>query len=192
MFGLFEDPFFYDQHNLMNFLLDDYFDNKKCIENKESKDNKKCSKELCKQNSSAMFSWTPRSDIHETDKEFIIDAELPGVPKENVSLEVKDGVLTLKGTKESRKEEQSPNDTDVDMNGADKQSNDKQSGEKKQSGKHIWHRIERSYGSFTRSFVLPEGVATDKISAAFKDGILTVTIPKPEPVKPVVHSITIQ
>lgn len=100
--------------------------------------------------------WTPAVDIKETDSAFTIEAELPGMNKEDVKVTVHDGVLTIQG--ERRKEEES--------------------GDKKH------HRIERFYGSFTRRFTLPDNVNEASIAAAFKDGLLTLTLTKQEPREP--------
>lgn len=99
--------------------------------------------------------WMPRTDIRETVKEYILDISLPGVKKEDVKVEVKDDVLTISGEKKSEKEEK---------------------------GK-TWLRRESSYGSFQRSFALPEGLHTDDVKASFKDGILTLSMRKPAEVK---------
>lgn len=99
--------------------------------------------------------WMPRTDIKETEKEFILDVCLPGVRKEDVKVEVKDDILTISGEKKSEKEEK---------------------------GK-TWLRRESSYGSFQRSFALPEGLHTEDVKASFKDGVLTLTMRKPAEVK---------
>jgi HSP20 family protein len=100
--------------------------------------------------------WLPPVDITEDSKEYTVKVELPGLTKENVKVTVDDGVLSITGERKAEKEEK-----------------DK---------KH--HRVERSYGSFRRSFTLPEGASGDKISAEFKDGILKVHLPKDETAKP--------
>lgn len=94
--------------------------------------------------------WTPRVDISETDTEFSIKAEIPGVEKENVSVSVESRVMTIRGEKKQEKEEK-----------------DK-----------TLHRVERRYGSFTRSFTLPDSADEKGVKAAFKDGVLTVTVKK--------------
>jgi HSP20 family protein len=99
--------------------------------------------------------WAPAVDIAEDDKEYTIKAELPGVNKEDVKVTVDGGLLSITGERKSEKEEK----------------------DKK------YHRIERSYGSFMRSFTLPEGTASDKIAAEFKDGILKLRLPKDEKAK---------
>jgi len=104
----------------------------------------------------SLTNWAPRVDIAEDEKEYEIDAELPGVKKEDVKVAVENGVLAISGERKAQTEEQ---------------------------GKK-YHRIEQLYGSFTRSFVLPEGIAGDKVSAEFKDGILKVHVPKDEKAQP--------
>ena len=100
--------------------------------------------------------WTPLVDIAEDDKEYLIKAELPEVKKEDVKVTVEGGVLTITGERKFEKEEK---------------------------GKK-YHRLERAYGSFMRSFALPEGAAGDKISADFKDGVLKVHLAKSPEAKP--------
>jgi HSP20 family protein len=100
--------------------------------------------------------WAPRVDIAETDNAFEIKAELPEVKKEDVKVSVYNGVLTIRGERKQEKEE---------------------------NGKKF-HRVERKYGSFTRSFTLPDNVDENDIKAAFKDGILNLQIQKTEEAKP--------
>lgn len=99
--------------------------------------------------------WSPAVDVSETDAEYVVKAELPEVKKEDVKVTMEDGVLTLEGERKQEKEEK---------------------------GKH-YHRIERSYGSFMRSFELPDNVDTSKAKAEFKDGMLTLSLPKTEKAK---------
>jgi len=99
--------------------------------------------------------WAPRVDIAEDDKEYVINAELPGITKEDVKVSVENGVLSISGERKTEKEEK---------------------------GKKF-HRIEQSYGTFVRSFTLPEGSSGEKISAEFRDGILKVHVPKDEKAK---------
>lgn len=94
--------------------------------------------------------WSPRVDIAETDGEFEVKAELPDVKKEDVHVTVENGVLTLRGERHREKEEK---------------------------GKRF-HRIERSYGSFSRTFSLPDNVDGKMVKATFKDGMLDVRLPK--------------
>ena len=100
--------------------------------------------------------WSPRVDIVENDKEFVIKAEIPEVKKEDVKVTADNGVLTIQGERKQEKEEK---------------------------GKKF-HRVERYYGSFTRSFTLPENVDETKIKANFKDGMLNLQVPKSEKSKP--------
>jgi len=99
--------------------------------------------------------WTPLCDIYETDKNIVIKMEIPEVKKENISVAFDNNVLTISG--ERRAEEQ----------------------EKRQS----YHRQERIYGQFLRSFTLPPFVETKNIAAEFKEGMLLVTLPKVEEAK---------
>jgi HSP20 family protein len=100
--------------------------------------------------------WLPPVDIAEDEKEYTLKVELPGVKREDVRVSVEGGVLSLTGERKVEKEEKNK--------------------------KH--HRMERIYGSFVRTFTLPEGAAPDKISAEFKDGVLIVHLPKDEKAKP--------
>ena len=100
--------------------------------------------------------WAPRVDIGETDKAFTIKADIPGVKREEVKISIEDRVLSIRG--ESRQEKENKDEK--------------------------MHRIERFYGSFSRSFTLPENVDIDKIDAAFKDGLLTLVIPKSDVARP--------
>lgn len=99
-----------------------------------------------------MADWTPSADIHETDNAYVIKAEIPGVKKEDVKVTVEDGVLTIRGERKAEKEE---------------------------TGKKF-HRIERSYGSFLRSFRMPDMADDGTAKAEFKDGMLNITLPKSE------------
>lgn len=100
--------------------------------------------------------WTPAVDIYEKNDSVMVKAELPGVEKDQISVEVKDGILTLRGERKLER--------DV----------------KEES----YHRIERAYGSFLRSFSLPVSVEQDKVTAKFKDGVLEVELPKKEKANP--------
>jgi HSP20 family protein len=100
--------------------------------------------------------WTPRVNVDETDAQFEVTAELPGLNKEDVKIEVKDHVLTFTGEKKIEKD-------------------------KKDRNVHIY---ERGYGKFCRTFTLPDNVDVDKIGAEFEDGILHIDIPKTEEAKP--------
>ena len=94
--------------------------------------------------------WSPRVDIAETDKEYLVKAELPDVTKDDMHVSVDNGVLTIRGEKKQEKEEKNKK----------------------------FHRIERHYGSFSRSFTLPDNVDAAAIKASFKDGVLNVSLPK--------------
>jgi len=100
--------------------------------------------------------WAPLVDITEDDKEYVIQAELPEVEKDKVKVAVNNGVLTLTGERHLEKEEKSLK----------------------------YHRVERSYGSFARSFTLPEGVEPGKVTAEYKNGVLSVRVPKGEKARP--------
>jgi HSP20 family protein len=100
--------------------------------------------------------WVPLVDIEETDKEYLVKAELPEIKKEDVKVSLEDGVLTIQGERKLEKEEK---------------------------GKKI-HRTERAYGKFVRSFTVPSDVDDKKILAEFKDGVLAVHVPKTAAAKP--------
>jgi HSP20 family protein len=100
--------------------------------------------------------WRPMVDIYETESGIVIEADLPGVAKEDVAVEVKDNMLSISGQKESHVE-------------VDNES---------------YYRRERCQGSFHRAFTLQTPIAPDKIKAKFKDGVLYVEIPKPEEERP--------
>jgi len=99
--------------------------------------------------------WAPSVDISEDDKEWLVKADLPEVKKDDVKVTVDNGVLTVTGERKFEKDEK---------------------------GKK-YHRIERSYGSFSRTFTLPEGADGAKVSADFKEGVLKVHLPKCEKAK---------
>jgi len=108
------------------------------------------------QESMALAEWTPSVDITEDDREWVIKADLPEVKKEDVKVIVENGVLRITGERKLEKEEKSKK----------------------------YHPVEWSYGSFVRSFVLPDGADGSKVDAAFKDGVLKVRLPKNEKAKP--------
>ena len=97
-------------------------------------------------------SFAPSIDISETDKQFLIDVELPGINKDDIELNVENNTLTISGERKF---------------------------EKKDDGKQ-YHRVESHYGSFTRSFTLPDNVKTDSINATYNNGILNITVDKSE------------
>ncbi len=103
-----------------------------------------------------MAEWAPLVDIVENDNEYLIKTELPEIRKEDVKLTVQNDVLTISGERKFEKEEK---------------------------GKK-YHRMERAYGSFARSFTLPEDADGEKVAASFKDGVLMVRLPKSEKAKP--------
>jgi len=108
--------------------------------------------------------WAPSADISETDQEFLIRAELPAVKKEDVQVTLDGGILTIKGER--------------------RQQNDSKS--------EKFHRVESFYGSFERSFSLPDNVSTDSIRCDSKDGVLTVHIPKAKVEKSQPKQISVQ
>lgn len=112
--------------------------------------------ELGKEESLSLAQWMPAVDIIEDEKEYLIKAELPDVRREDVHVTIQDGTLCLMGERKFEKEEK---------------------------GKKF-HRVERAYGSFNRTFELPMDANTVKIAAEFKDGILKVHLPKSEEARP--------
>jgi HSP20 family protein len=120
-------------------------------------------KEGDKREALTVAEWAPVVDIVEDGQNYVIKAELPGVNKEDIKVGVQDDVLTVSGHRHYEKEEK---------------------------GKKF-HRIERSYGSFARSFTLPEDSDGEKVSAEFKDGMLKVQLPKTERVKPKQVEVTV-
>jgi len=100
--------------------------------------------------------WVPPMDLVEAGDHFVLKADLPGLREEDVKLEVQDGTLTISGERKAEHE----------------------------TSEKGWYRIERSFGSFSRSLTLPEHVDASAINADFKDGVLEVRIPKPEERKP--------
>jgi len=108
-------------------------------------------------------SWAPMVDIYEQNGDIVLKAELPGVDPKDVDIRVENNTLTLRGQRHF--------DKDV----------------KRES----YHRVERSYGAFSRAFTLPNVVDTEKIKADFKDGVLRLTLPKREEAKPKQISINI-
>jgi HSP20 family protein len=104
----------------------------------------------------AVPEWAPLVDISEDDKEYLIKAELPEVKREDVKVTAEEGTLTITGERKFEKEEK---------------------------GKK-YHRVERSYGNFVRNFSFPDDACPTKVSAEFKDGVLTVHLAKTEKAKP--------
>jgi HSP20 family protein len=100
--------------------------------------------------------WAPVVDIVEDKDSYIVKAEIPGMKKEDIKVTVRDNILTISGERSSETEEK----------------------------EKTYHRIERSYGRFSRTIALPSTVDASKIKAAYKDGVLQITLPKPESAKP--------
>jgi len=100
--------------------------------------------------------WAPPVDIYENGDSLVLKAEVPGINPDDVEIRVEDNTLYLKGERKFEKEVKEQN----------------------------FHRVERSYGTFTRTFSLPNSVDADKVSANYKDGVLTLTMPKKEEAKP--------
>ena len=110
------------------------------------------------------IAWTPRTDIMESDKEVTIDVELPGMKKEDIKVEVKNGMLSITGERKQENKYESAEST----------------------------RTERYYGKFERAFSLPETIDDGKISAEYKDGILTLKMPKTEKALPKEVQVTVK
>jgi HSP20 family protein len=103
-----------------------------------------------------MDRWIPPMDLAESGHNLVLRADLPGMGEDDVSIEIKDGVLTISGERKAEHEEEGEG----------------------------FHRVEREFGSFSRSLSLPEGVDPTTVDATFKDGVLEVRVPKPEAAKP--------
>jgi HSP20 family protein len=108
------------------------------------------------ENDDGLTSLAPAADVIENKDNFLVTAELPGIRKEDIKVSIQDNVLTISGEKKRESETKG----------------------------RTWHRVEREFGSFIRSFELPTTVHPDKIKADFKDGVLNVEIPKVEEAKP--------
>ena len=100
--------------------------------------------------------WMPAMDLVEAEDHFVLKADLPGLAEDDVSIEIADNTLTIKGERKAEHE----------------------------ARERGWYRVERSFGRFSRSLTLPEGVNADGVTAAFDKGVLEVRIPKPEERKP--------
>lgn len=109
-----------------------------------------------RENAAAVGNWNPVVDVYENDDHFVIKADLPGIDKKDIALDVKENVLTLKGERHG--------DEEVKKENA--------------------HCRERVYGRFARAFKLPNHVDATKITADYRDGVLKIEIPKPEAAKP--------
>ncbi len=99
--------------------------------------------------------WNPSVDIYENKEHIVLEAELPGMNREDFELSVENNVITLRGERQFEKKEETDN----------------------------YHRVERSYGSFTRSFTLPQTVSAEGATAEYRNGVLRVTLPKREETK---------
>jgi HSP20 family protein len=107
-------------------------------------------------NGNTLRRWMPAMDLVETEEHFVLRADLPGLAEEDVTLEVEDNVLTVSGERKAEHE----------------------------TTKEGYHRVERAFGSFSRSLTLPEGVDAEAVTANFDRGVLEIRIPKPEQRKP--------
>ncbi len=102
-------------------------------------------------NGQALRRWIPAMDLIETETDFVLKADLPGVSESDVNIELEDNVLTISGERKAEHEER----------------------------KTGYYRVERSFGSFRRALTLPEGVDPESVKATFANGVLEVTVPKP-------------
>jgi HSP20 family protein len=100
--------------------------------------------------------WVPAMDLVETESDLVLRADLPGLTRDDVQIEIKDGALTVAGERKAEHEEKAEG----------------------------YYRVERSFGSFSRAMTLPEGVDADSVTADFADGVLEIRIPKPAERKP--------
>jgi len=108
--------------------------------------------------------WAPPVDIYENADNIVLKAELPGIDPQDVDIRVEENTLYLKGERRFEKEVK----------------------------EESYHRVERTYGSFARSFSLPSSIAADKVVAEYKDGVLTLTLPKREEAKPTTIKIDVK
>lgn len=120
-------------------------------------------REVAENGGLSLAAWTPAMDVQETDAEFLVKADLPDVKKDDVKVEIQDGILSLSGERHQEKEEK---------------------------GKRF-HRVERAYGRFERRLSLPTDVDPKKIAAEFKDGVLQVHLPKSPAAKPQSIAVTV-
>lgn len=100
--------------------------------------------------------WAPRTDVSETEDRYVLRMDMPGLTKKDIKIELRDDVLTVSGERKTEHEEKKEN----------------------------FHRVERSYGRFFRSFTLPQAGDTAKVKARMKEGVLTIEVPKREESKP--------
>jgi len=103
----------------------------------------------------ARGSWSPNVDIYENKDQIVLEAELPGMKREDFDVSVENNIITLRGERQFEKKDESDN----------------------------YHRVERAYGSFTRSFTLPNTVSAEGATADYRNGVLRVTLPKREETK---------
>ena len=108
--------------------------------------------------------WRPAIDVEEKDGKYMVRADLPGLEKKDIHIKLCDGYLTLSGERKSEREEK--DDT--------------------------FRRVERTYGSFERTFRVPEGVTEKDIHAKYKDGVLELTVPTPKPIEPKTTEVKIE
>jgi HSP20 family protein len=129
--------------------------------------------------------WRPTVDVHEDENSFVIDAELPGMRKEDVKISFQDGVLSLSGERRYEYEEKEPvaEKPNGNGNGNGEGTVEGRVSVERKTGRSC-HRMERFYGRFHRTFTFPTAVNPDTISARFENGILKVVVPKAEQVKP--------
>ena len=106
--------------------------------------------------------WVPQVDVAETQEKIVVRAEVPGMRQEDIQIEFENGLLTIRGERQLEKSEGL-----------------------------TWHRVERVYGGFSRSFTLPRTVDAEKISASYREGILEIEVPKREEAKPKQIRITV-
>ena len=106
--------------------------------------------------SAEIETWFPACDLRETESEYVVRAELPGIRREDVKISLVNNTLHIRGEKKQETE--------------DKKGN--------------WHHVERSYGAFERTFALPTAVSNDKIRAKFMNGVLEIVVPKTDEAKP--------
>ena len=100
--------------------------------------------------------FSPAVDLHETEEAYIVEADMPGLSKDDIEIEIAENVITVKGERKDESDKEEKN----------------------------YHRLERSYGGFKRSFLIPGGFEHDAVDADFKDGVLHVTLPKPKENQP--------
>ena len=107
-------------------------------------------------NGGTMRRWVPSMDLVETDEHFVLRADLPGMSEDDINIEYEDGTLTVSGERKAEHEQ----------------------------GKEGYYRVERAFGSFSRSLTLPKGINAEAVTANFDRGVLEVRVPKPEQRKP--------